>query len=281
MRNPIKISDSVYVFRSDLWMINSGLILNDLGSIVIDPAYFPEELQDIVRFVKGKSCKVGYVIFTHSDFDHIVGYQIFKGARTMAAEAMQDCDKKQQVWLLSETDRENNVRREEFFFPPLDMQIKHDWQMPIKHGNLHFFDAPGHTADSIFTVYEEKGILFSGDTLSDIEFPFIYYNSGIYRETLDLARSLTDRFDLQWLVPGHGNVALDRTEILQRIENDIDYLDRLRLKTQELYQQGLWEREIISVMMDFRYGQLQIEGSMVKMHLDNVKQVLKELKGNL
>lgn len=277
MNNPFKICEGVYIFQSDLWMINSGLILNDLGSVVVDPAYFPEEIMDIAGFIKTKNCKAGYLVFTHSDFDHIVGYQNFPGARKVGSGHFDQCIKKEQLKNLVATDLDYNVQREEFFFPELNVIIEQKMRMSLKKGHLLFFEAPGHTEDSIFTVYDEKEVLFSGDTLSDIEFPFIYYDSSAYRQSLLLARKLVDKYDIKTIVPGHGNVAQGRKQIIDRIENDIAYIDNLKLRTQDLHKQGLSERQIIAGMMEFEYAHETIVGNMVKMHLDNVKQVLSEL----
>lgn len=278
LKNPLRIGEGVYVFQSDLWMINSVSIINDLGSVVIDPAFFPDEINDIVSFVKNKNGQTGYCIFTHSDFDHIIGYKEFAAARTVGSYFFSKCDSKEQLSQLMETDLAFEISREDFIFPELDVVVEDEFIIPLKNGRLILKDAPGHTADSIFTLFPEKGIIFAGDTLSDVEFPFIYHSSRDYRKTLALAEKLVDKYDLEVLVPGHGNMAFGREAIDQRIQVDLAYLDQIRAETLKYYRRGLKDREIVSALMEFQYNGEPIEGSMMRMHVDNVKQVIMELK---
>lgn len=274
----MRISEDVYVFQSDLWMINSAVILNDLGSVVIDPAYFPDEIEDIYSFVKSKNCNTGYCLFTHSDFDHIVGYTDFAAARKIGSYFFTKCDCKEQLDQMMDTDLAFEIDREDFIFPELDISVEEEFLISLKKGQLILKDAPGHTADSIFTLYPEKGIIFAGDALSDMEFPFIYHSSLAYLKSLKLAEQLVDTYELEVLVPGHGNVAFGRQEICQRIKVDLAYLERLRAETLKFFRRGLKDRQIITALMEFRYNNNPIEGSMTKMHVDNIKQVISELK---
>lgn len=259
-------------------MINSSVILNDLGSVVIDPAYFPDEIKDISFFVKSKNCNTGYCLFTHSDFDHIVGYDEFAAARKVGSYFFTKCDQKEQFDQMEETDLAFEIDRGEFEFPELDVSVEEEYVIPFKKGRIILKDAPGHTADSLFVLCPEKGIIFAGDTLSDIEFPFIYHSSLAYRNSLAMAEKLVDTYDLELLVPGHGNIAFGREAIYQRIKDDLAYMDQIRANTLKYFRRGLKEREIISALMEFRYKGEPIEGSMMRMHVDNVKQVVTELK---
>ena len=78
----------------------------------------------------------------------------------------------------------------------------------------------------------ERRILFAGDHLSDREIPFVGESIGAYMDTLAIVRGLANRGEIDLLVPGHGDIC-GRVEILERIEEDTDYLARL----------GAWVRE--------------------------------------
>ena len=89
-------------------------------------------------------------------------------------------------------------------------------------------------------------ILFAGDHLSDREIPFVGDSIAAYRDTLAHVRSLTLRGEIETLVPGHGEIC-GREQILERIEEDADYLVRLDAWVRETRRsvdtiEGLMER---------------------------------------
>ena len=269
----------IYIYQSSVWQTNSAVIINEAANVVIDPCYFPVEIQVMADFVNRRRSFNKYIIFTHSDFDHIVGYQYFKGAKLISQEEMAFCDREAQVAQLKEIDQTYYIKRKvPFVFPNIDVTFGQDYRIPLKSDELAMFHAPGHTGDSAFIISTAKKVMFAGDYLSDLEFPFVYFNTGAYRKSLDLAEKLVRDFAIEYLVPGHGDPAVGAGEITARIKADQEYLDALREKAQDLFVQGLQEREIIEVLKGIEYKNEGISGAMVRMHEENVKAVLKELQ---
>jgi hydroxyacylglutathione hydrolase len=273
------IAKDVYVYQSSIWQTNSLVIINEAANIIIDPCYFPVEIQIIADFVNRKKSFNKYIIFTHSDFDHIVGYQYFKGAKLISHEELLYCDQEAQMTQLKEIDQTYYIiRKIPFVFPEPDLTFRECHNISLKDDELVLFYAPGHTADCIFVISTNRRIMFAGDYLSDLEFPFVYHCTNAYRRTLELAEKLVEKYEIELVVPGHGDIAQGRKEILYRINNDKEYLENLVDKAQDLFVQGLQEREITEVLKDIRYRNEPILGAMGKMHLENIKLVLKELQ---
>lgn len=275
---PYRLTKDVFVFQSSIWQTNSVVILNEAANVTVDPAYFPAEIQVIADFAARKRSFAKYLVFTHADFDHIVGHQFFRDARKIAHENIRQCDREAQLMQLREIDDTYYVRRQmPFEFPEADITFKDELSLPLNEDNLLFFPAPGHTADSLFIVSPAKRVLIAGDYLSDLEFPFIYHNSAEYLRTLELAAELTKLHELEFVVPGHGEPGGTKVEIMDRIERDKAYISELTDRVREYLLQGLQEKEIMEVMKEMDYDNERITGMMVKMHLENVRMVVDEL----
>lgn len=276
---PYQLLRDIYVYQSSMWQTNSSVIINEAANIVIDPCYFPVEIQVIADFVNRRKSFNRYIIFTHSDFDHIVGYQLFKGAKLIGQEEISFCDKEAQLMQLREIDQTYYINRKlPFTFPLLDMTFRSDYRIPLKDDDLFLFHAPGHTGDSSFVISGAKRVMFAGDYLSDLEFPFVYFNTGAYLRTLALAERLISEFDIEYVVPGHGDIAKGKSEISGRIESDREYLLALTERAQDMFVSGLQEIEITEVLKDMKYRNEPIEGAMIKMHMENIRLVLRELQ---
>lgn len=276
---PYQIAQNIHVFQSSIWQTNCSVILNEAANIIIDPCYFPVEIQIIADFVNRRRSFNKYIIFTHSDFDHVVGYQYFKGAKLIGQEEIGFCDQETQLIQLQEIDQTYYVNRKiPFVFPELDVSFTDQHSIPIKDDQLLLFHAPGHTGDSSFVISKAQKVMFAGDYLSDLEFPFVYFNTLAYLKSLNLAEKLIKDFEIEYVVPGHGDIATDKNEIHDRINWDKQYLTLLLEKAEELFVQGLQEKEMTEVLKDIRYKNEPIEGAMLKMHVENIKLILRELQ---
>ncbi|PKM81611.1 MAG: hypothetical protein CVU89_08950 [Firmicutes bacterium HGW-Firmicutes-14] len=275
---PFQLTRDIYIYQSSIWQINSPVILNEAANIIIDPCYFPVEIQVIADFASRRKSFNKYVIFTHSDFDHIVGYQYFKGARLIGQEEFLYCDSEAQLYQLREIDQTYYInRRIPFVFPEIDITFENEYRIPLKGDELVLVHAPGHTADSIFIISREKKVMFAGDYISDLEFPFVYFNTAAYLRSLDMALKLVEEYGIRYVVPGHGDIA-EGPEITERIRSDREYLSELVEKAQDLFVQGLQEREITDVLKGIKFRNEPIGGAMLKMHVENIRLVLTELR---
>lgn len=224
--------DRVTVFQSALVQTTSTVIRTDETIVIVDPNWLPGEIEEIrkhVRETRGK--RDAYLLFTHGDFDHIIGYRAFPDARTIGSAGLaQHPEKEKQLQQIRDFDHQYYVSRDyPIEFPELDFAIGEDGrQLRLGDATLTFYLAPGHTEDGLMTVVEPLGILIAGDYLSDIEKPFISHSAKAYAGTIRKAESILDRHAIRLLVPGHGRATADPAEMKERARMAAEDLERLR-----------------------------------------------------
>ncbi|WP_342542947.1 MBL fold metallo-hydrolase [Paenisporosarcina sp. FSL H8-0542] len=223
--------DGLTVFQSALWKTTSSVVETDDLILVVDPTWLPLEIQEIQEFVASiRNGKDLYLLFTHGDFDHIIGYHAFPDAKVIGSKGMQEHPRKQyKLDLIQHFDNEYYVERTyPIEFPTIDLVIEKDGQqLVLGDTTMTFYLSPGHTHDGLFTVIEPLGIWITGDYLSDFELPYLFDSANAYLETLHKAQAILDSHNIKVLVPGHGQATDNENEIKRRIELAHDYLERL------------------------------------------------------
>ncbi len=259
------------VYESALYRTTSTVIATDDLILVVDPNWLPLEIDAIADDIEDLFPKRPlYLLFTHSDYDHIIGYGAFPGAGVIAAAAFsQRNDTAEILAQIRDFDDEYYINRHyPISYPKVDHLITAD-ESAIQIGDtrLIFWQAPGHTNDGLMTLVEPLGVLIAGDYLSNIEFPFIYHSSRAYEETLDKAETIIHRFQPLLLVPGHGDATSDIGEMQFRVNESRLYISELRnclVEGRNYPTEQLWKR--------YRFP-----GSMLKSHEANINLIKKEL----
>lgn len=265
-------SKNVVVFQSALFQTTSTVIETEDVILVIDPSWLPHEVESIRNYVNSiRDNRRIYLIFTHSDYDHIIGYKAFSGVITVGSEALSESDDKEKIIeQIKSFDDEYYLSRDyEIEYPRIDLLVHEESQI-IKIGEtvITFYKSPGHTKDGIFIVVEPLGVLLVGDYLSNIEFPFIYYSSTEYENTLLKINNILDKHKINLLIPGHGLVTGDYKEILHRQQESLKYIKELRKAIIKNSQKE------IEKLLD---GCL-FPGFMKKSHYENVDIIRNELR---
>lgn len=223
--------DSLTIFQSALQQTTCTVFEGNDFILVVDPNWLPQEIEEIQQHVQTRSqSKEVYLLFTHGDFDHIIGYQAFPNAKVIGSIGLQQHPhKEKKVNLAIEFDQSNYIERSyPIAFPEVDIVITEDGQK-VQLGDtiLTFYLSPGHTHDGLFTVIEPHGIWIAGDYLSDFELPFINDSVVNYQQTLQKAERILSSHVVNILIPGHGKLTEDRNEIRRRIDTSQNYLNRL------------------------------------------------------
>ncbi|NOV02092.1 MBL fold metallo-hydrolase [Paenibacillus planticolens] len=225
-------NEHVTVFQSALYQTTSTVIQTKEMILIVDPNWLPNEIEAIqqhVNTINGE--REIYLLFTHGDFDHIIGYQAFPNAKTIGSLELHNHPKKEhKLKLIRDFDNQNYiVRNYPIQFPELDIVIQEDGQqLHLGDATLTFYHAPGHTADGLMTVFEPLGILIAGDYLSNFELPFIYQSAKAYTQTLEKCAMMLEKHPVRLLIPGHGAVTTEPEEMKRRLDLASDYLKRLR-----------------------------------------------------
>ncbi len=264
-------NDQFTVFQSELYKTTSVVIKTEDLLLIVDPNLLPNEIKNIKAHVnKVKGNRPVYLLFTHSDWDHIVGYGAFLNSTVIARNSFKERNDKDKILKEIQTfDEQYYIDRDyPIVYPPVDLPIEKDGQvLQIGHTTLTFYKADGHTNDGLFTIVEPLGIWIAGDYLSDLEFPFIYFSSEAYEETLTKTNKILQNHKINYLIPGHGRIAETKEEIIIRKERSLQYIRELRntVKTNS---------DSFYLIKDFNYQKGLIEShegniSLLKMELAN------------
>lgn len=222
------LNSEIQIFQSHWWQLNSIVCCKNSTSLIWDPAYDQQELNFIIKASSKLNSTHHFLLFTHGDYDHIVGESCFPGYLKVGSERMEEKKNKKEVLKqVEETDHEFYVVRDKpLLFPDLDLKISSDHPSIKTLGGLevHFYPAGGHTSDGLFTIIPELGLWVAGDYLSDIEFPFVEDRIDNYYHTLSMARTILDKYQIDYMIPGHGHPAISKKEIDSRIQCSENYL---------------------------------------------------------
>lgn len=234
------------ILESALYRTTSTLFSNDDLTLLVDPNWLPIEIDHIKQQVKSlKNNNKLHLLFTHSDYDHIIAWRAFENTTTIASKAFVDNpDKEKQLQDIKDFDDKHYIQRSyPIEYPKIDHVIADNGsEINFNETKLTFYKAPGHTNDGLFTIIEPYGIWIAGDYLCNVEFPFIYDSSTAYLKTIETMELILQKHDIKILIPGHGDATEDLGEIKQRITDSRNYILELRdsLQNQTTFDKKKW-----------------------------------------
>lgn len=233
------------VYQSALYMTNSIVLETPELVLIVDPNWLPQEVEKLrhhADWVLGD--RQLYMLFTHSDYDHIIGYGAFPSARVIASRQLQDQPDHDKQSILEDIRQFDDdyyiVRPYPIEYPQVDIVIEEDGHvLEVGSTRLTFYHAPGHTSDGLITVVDPGGIVIAGDYVSDIEFPYIYHSSTEYMKTLAKIDMIIQVHNPQLLIPGHGDVTEDQVEMQHRRLASEHYISRMRQAVEDNNQTAM------------------------------------------
>ncbi len=243
-------TNNVTVFQSAMFQLNTTVVTTEDLILVVDPGYLPYEIEKIRLYVdRIKGDRPIYLFFTHSDFDHIVGYGAFLDAKTIASEQFvtNNLKESQLQEAINYDDEYYIVRPYQLVYPSIDYMIKEDGER-FQVGNtlLTFYYALGHNHDGLIGVIESEKLAIVGDYLSDIEFPFVYFSFEQYDRTLKSLSSIFKENRELTLITSHGTVTSDQSEIIKRLNDSYEYLEFVKRQgSGEQFEQFMKEKNYL------------------------------------
>jgi hydroxyacylglutathione hydrolase len=217
------------VLTSGIWQTNTTILASREGCLIVDPAYFPRELEAIAARV-GALGGAHAVAFTHGPGDHVMGHaalphapvwlsatlaSAIAGGDARAAKYLEDARQFDSRWYVP---RPGGHRWPEAPVGLADGEVRALGELALRV--LH---VPGHSPDDLALVVERLELLLVGDYLSPCEIPFVD-DAAAYRATL--LRLLDALAEVRHVVPGHGP-RLPSAEAIAIARADLEYLDRL------------------------------------------------------
>lgn len=262
-------NENLTIFQSQLFKTTSTVIQTTDCILVVDPTWLPSEVEEIRQYVyEIKGHKPIYFLFTHSDWDHIIGYGAFPEATIIASKAFSEVENKEAILeQIMEFDDQYYIDRPyPITYPNVDIVVRDDGQvLEVGNTKMTFYLANGHTNDGVFAIIEPLGIWVAGDYLSDVEFPYIYDNSEAYRETLVKANFILNLHGVCYLIPGHGNWTDSREQIQQRIDDSLHYIKELRNAIQSGHDSNY-------LIKNYKYSR-----GMKACHAENIELITREM----
>ncbi len=218
----------VDVLTSGIWQTNTTIVGRGGTCLVVDPAYFPRELDAITARVAERG-GADAVVFTHGHWDHVMGHAALPGAPVWLSReldaAITTGDPRAARYLDDARDFDSRwyVPRAGYQWPARRRGLADGERIEVAGVTLHVLALTGHSFDGVGLVVDELGLLLPGDHLSPCEIPFVD-DAVAYRATL--VRLLDLLRDLREVIPGHGR-RLTAAEARAIAEADLGYVDRL------------------------------------------------------
>lgn len=258
--------------------MNTGILHAGEHAALIDPALYPDELDDIAAVCDSQDMNIETVILTHHHWDHVLGAARFAPACIVTQQSYIAETALELAHTRSSIERcygAQGISLPVLFEPPMPNQtIEHIIGLMVGDFRVQLFHTPGHARDHLSIYDAEACSLWAGDLLSDLEVPFVSDRLDAYERTLGMFAAM----DIRVLIPGHGSVTADPAEIRGRIEADRAYLAELRNKVQTVVTAGGAVRDAVSACanMQFRRHDENVES-----HTMNVEQAFLELGGRV
>ena len=227
---------------------NPSMVVTRAGVVVIDTPQLPTRAVSM-RKAAEEHGPVRYIINTEHHVDHIFGNYYFRGAGEVVhhqgvydnfmevTPALDSFDYAHEAVPTDDPDGEAIFPdREAYFADPNKGSIVFTGDLTLRVGD-HTFEllhTPGHTPGQIAVHVPEERVVFTGDTIfSECQTWLMGSNVTQWLTALDRIAAL----DVDWVVPGHGEVV--RPEYLARQRaNLVDWVQAVA----DAVAQG-WSRE--------------------------------------
>jgi glyoxylase-like metal-dependent hydrolase (beta-lactamase superfamily II) len=220
---------SFEILTSGIWQTNTTIVAARGGCLVVDPAYFPRELDAIVARA-GELGGASAVAFTHGHWDHVMGHAVLPhapvwlgatleaaiaGGDPRAARYLEDAREFDSRWYVP---RPSGHR-----WPEARVGLADGETRALGELELRALHLPGHSPDDLALQVGALELLLVGDYLSPCEIPFVD-DAAAYRATL--VRLLDVLGEVRHVVPGHGP-RLTASEAIAIARADLEYIERL------------------------------------------------------
>ena len=211
-----QITDRVFT-NTQLRGCNPSYVITSDGVVVVDTPQLPTRAV-AMREEAETHGPIRYVVNTEHHVDHIFGNYFFKGAGSVVHHqgvydnfmvVTEDLDPYAYALEAIPTDDPEAESifpaRDEYYADPNKGQIvvTDDLTLYVGDSTFHLLHTPGHTPGQIAVHVPEERVVFTGDTIfKDCQTWLMTSDVDQWLEALDRI----ERLDVDYLVPGHGDV---------------------------------------------------------------------------
>ncbi len=220
---------------------NAGLVANGDQSLLVDTLFdlkLTREMLEVMRDAEPRAKKIGTLVNTHSNGDHVFGNELVHGAEIIASKACAEEMKHDGgAGRLADMKRNSKSMGEAgaFFaeiFAPFDFEginvtmptVTFEGELTRKVGNktVRLIQVgPAHTAGDVLAYVPGDRVMFTGDILFIYGHPIIW--AGPVANWIKACQLMLD-LDVDAVVPGHGPIT-DKAGVAE-VKGYLEYITR-------------------------------------------------------
>ena len=197
---------NIKIFEFNPIAVNTYVLFDETGEcVIVDAAcFYPNEQQELLKFINDKKLVVKHLLNTHLHFDHVFGVNFIEEHFDVKMQAH-----KGDEFLLASMDQQMAM----FGFPSNGKYIPTvgkyiDENEIIKFGNQEFsiMNVPGHSPGSLVFYNQKEGLVVSGDVLFNGSIGRTDLPQGDYNLLIDGIKTKLLILPGDTMVyPGHGS----------------------------------------------------------------------------
>ena len=196
---------NIKCFTCNMLSENCYVVSDESGDCVIIDcgAFYPEEGQAIVSYIREQKLTPRHLLCTHGHFDHCMGNGYIYKAFDLKPEVHQDDD-----FLMEKMEQQTSEIlgiKINLNVPPVGRYLTDNDTITFGSHTWQILHTPGHTPGGIVFYDTAEHTAFSGDTLFRMSIGRTDFERGSYEEMIASLRLLAQQLPADTIVyPGHG-----------------------------------------------------------------------------
>jgi glyoxylase-like metal-dependent hydrolase (beta-lactamase superfamily II) len=241
-------------------VVNS-ILIHGIDALVVVDSGIQEKKELLLKEVGKYNFKKIFVILTHAHPDHIGNNYVLKESynpifiTNVNSKKLIEDYKYQFDKVVGQTKKYFDITKKlkDFYFGLLDKEIRIDisfydeMNIDLNSVNLNIVHLPGHTIGDIGIIDEKNKLLILSELIFKHSRETIIYieNYKKYINSLNVVKRFVKRLDIGCLITSHEEKPIvGKDEILDLVQCNLDYINKLRSNIEKLYKKEYSIEEI-------------------------------------
>ena len=196
---------NIKIFEFNPIAVNTYVLYDETGEcVIIDAAcFFPNEQQELLKFINEKKLVVKHLLNTHLHFDHVFGVNFIEAQFDVKMKAH-----KADKFLLADMEQQMvmfGFPANGDYIPTLTNYIDENDIIEFGNQKLTIMHVPGHSPGSLVFYNKQEGVVVSGDVLFNGSIGRTDLPQGDHNSLIDgIKRKILTLPDNTVVYPGHG-----------------------------------------------------------------------------